>query len=155
MILYGWIHNIRKMKDITFFDLANQKIFCQCVLKGPSISKNGFVILSGEWKKINNLKEFHVSKILYESTSSEKINLTKDEFGESAQLKDRHMYLRQRHMQKNMKLRSDMFYFIRTIMHDVEFLEINTPILSIPTPEGARDFVVPSRYYDGKYYALY
>ena len=73
---------------------------------------------------------------------------------EDVRLKYRYLDLRSPEMQRKMKLRSDVLYEMRTIMREKDFEEIQTPILTVSSPEGARDYLVPSRVHKGKFYAL-
>ena len=73
---------------------------------------------------------------------------------EEVRNKYRYLYLRSSRMQKNLKLRSDVLHFLRNKMYDLGFTEVQTPILTASSPEGARDFLVPSRKFRGKFYAL-
>jgi aspartyl-tRNA synthetase len=76
------------------------------------------------------------------------------EIGEDHRMKYRYLDLRRARMQKNMILRHKVIKFIRDYLDERDFVEIETPILTKSTPEGARDYVVPSRLYPGKFFAL-
>lgn len=76
------------------------------------------------------------------------------ESSEELRLKYRYLDLRRPHMQKLLKRRSEFYRFIREYMYDHDFTEVTTPILANSSPEGARDFLVPSRLHPGKFYAL-
>src|SRR3989338_8871545 len=76
------------------------------------------------------------------------------EVGEENRLKYRYLDLSRERLKKNLVLRDKVIAFIREYLHKKDFIEIETPILTKSTPEGARDYVVPSRLYPGKFYAL-
>lgn len=76
------------------------------------------------------------------------------EVNEETRLTNRYLDLRKNRMQKNLRMRHEAIRFFRNYFSDKKFIEIETPLLTKSTPEGARDFVVPSRLYNGKFYAL-
>ncbi len=76
------------------------------------------------------------------------------EIGEENRLKYRYLDLRRDRLKKNLILRDKVVSFIRQYLHENDFIEVETPIITKSTPEGARDYVVPSRLYPGKFYAL-
>jgi len=80
--------------------------------------------------------------------------LTKDDVNEDLRLKYRYLDIRRTVMTKNLELRHKIINFIRNYLDEKQFLEVTTPMLTKSTPEGARDFIVPSRLHPGKFYAL-
>ncbi|HCT92108.1 MAG TPA: Asp-tRNA(Asn)/Glu-tRNA(Gln) amidotransferase GatCAB subunit C, partial [Lachnospiraceae bacterium] len=80
--------------------------------------------------------------------------VTSKEVREDVRLKYRYLDLRNRKVRDNMLLRSRVISFLREKMTEMGFVEIQTPILCASSPEGARDYIVPSRKYKGKFYAL-
>ena len=94
-------------------------------------------------------------KILNEAvTPVFEINDDGREVNEETRLTNRYLDLRRNRMQKNLRMRHEVIRFFRNYLSDKNFIEIETPLLTKSTPEGARDFVVPSRLYNGKFYAL-
>ncbi len=77
-----------------------------------------------------------------------------NEVNEEIRLKYRYLDMRSKKISNNIKLRSDVLHYLRNKMYDLGFTEVQTPILTASSPEGARDFVVPSRKFKGKFYAL-
>jgi len=82
------------------------------------------------------------------------INTDTKDINEESRLKYRYLDLRSARMQRNMRKRDEVQKFVRDYLHDEKFIEVETPILTKSTPEGARDYVVPSRLYPGNFYAL-
>ncbi len=82
------------------------------------------------------------------------INVDTKEVGEESRLKHRYLDLRSARMQRNMRKRDEVQKYVRDFLHDQKFIEVETPILTKSTPEGARDYVVPSRLYPNHFYAL-
>ena len=94
-------------------------------------------------------------KILNEAvTPVFEINNEGLEVNEETRLTNRYLDLRRNRLQKNLRMRHEVIRFFRNYLADKNFTEIETPLLTKSTPEGARDFVVPSRLYNGKFYAL-
>jgi aspartyl-tRNA synthetase len=168
VLLYGWVDTIRDHGKVAFIDLRDRSGKVQCVFdKLPKVTVESVVEITGKVTKrpeklINpNLKtgkvEIQVEKLTVLSPSVE-IPLPIDSDGleieELTRLKYRYLDLRRPRMNKNMQLRSKTTQFIRDWLTKRDFIEIETPILTKTTPEGARDFIVPSRLQQGKFYAL-
>ncbi|MFC1710214.1 amino acid--tRNA ligase-related protein [Patescibacteria group bacterium] len=168
VVLYGWIDTIRDHGKITFIDLRDRSGVIQCVGKDfPKLTNESVIEIEGvvqkRPEKLVNPKmetgsvEVSVEKLTVISEADE-IPLPLDtdglEIEEPARLKYRYLDLRRERMSKNIKLRSKVTQFIRNWLMERDFYEIETPILTKTTPEGARDFIVPSRYQKGKFYAL-
>ncbi len=108
-------------------------------------------------EKMNGNIELEIKRIkVLNESQTPPIDLSTDgkEIGEEVRLKYRYLDLRRSRLQKNIKLRHKIVKMIRDFLDENNFSEIETPILTKSTPEGARDYVVPSRLYQGKFYAL-
>lgn len=166
--LLGWVDTIRDHGKIAFIDLRDRSGKVQCVLdKLPKLSVESVVEILGTVSKrpeklINpNLEtgtvEIQVEKITMISAAKE-IPIPIDSDGldieEGTRLKYRYLDLRRPRMAKNIRIRSQVTNFIRNWLTQRDFVEIETPILTKTTPEGARDFIVPSRLQPGTFYAL-
>ena len=167
----GWIENIRDHGGVLFLDLRDNTETLQTVSNDDSLfvglSKESVVKLTGTIRKRDEetfnkrLKTGEVELLVdtLEVISPALHNLpfnimTSKEASEEVRLKYRYLDLRNEKVKENMKLRSDVLHFLRNKMYDLGFMEVQTPILTASSPEGARDFVVPSRNFKGKFYAL-
>ena len=170
----GWLHRRRDHGNLIFIDIRDHYGITQCVtendnkffsilekIKPESVLKiSGKVI--GREKGTENL-ELKTGKIEIQIQSLEILSNAKDlpipvfgeqNYPEDIRLKYRFLDLRREEMHKNIVLRSKVISFIRSEMLSLGFLEYQTPILTSSSPEGARDFLVPSRLNPGKFYAL-
>ena len=171
VVVSGWVENIRDHGGVLFLDLRDETSTLQTVsneddmVKG--IAKESVVKLTGKIRKreegtendristgnvemvVDSLEMLGscVHELPFEIMTSKQ---TKDD----VRLKYRYLDMRNEAVKKNMVLRSDILHFLRNKMYDLGFTEIQTPILTASSPEGARDFVVPSRLFKGKFYAL-
>ncbi|HPW34213.1 MAG TPA: aspartate--tRNA ligase [Candidatus Paceibacterota bacterium] len=175
--LCGWVDNRRDHGKIIFIDLRDRSGICQVVFgpwSGEELYKKA-QDLRNEWVvQINGLVKERpenlvnpnliTGKIEIEAKSLDILNesqtppfdVTGDgsEINEEVRMKYRYLDLRRPRLQKNINLRHSVVKFIRNFLSEREFIEIETPILTKSTPEGARDYVVPSRLYPGNFYAL-
>ncbi len=169
--LAGWVNTMRDHGGIVFIDLRDKYGLVQLTTHDDSlltsltresvISVKGKVVMRDEYNFNPKMKsgkievEIEELKVLskarnilpFEVEDSMKVS-------EELRLKYRYLDLRNEKMQEILKLRADMAYEVRTCMRDLGFIEVNTPILTVPSPEGARDYLVPSRVHKGKFYAL-
>ena len=166
--LLGWAKTIRDHGKITFVDLRDRSGQVQCVgNKLPKLSAESVVEIQGTVQKrpknlINkNLEtgavEVKISKLTVLAKAKElPLPLESDglEIEETVRLKYRYLDLRRARLTRNLKLRHRTTQFIRNWLAERDFIEIETPVLTKTTPEGARDFIVPSRLQPGKFYAL-
>ncbi len=167
----GWIENIRDHGGVLFLDLRDTTDTLQIVSNDDAmfahLSKESVIKVSGvirhRSEETYNPKlktgeiELLVSslEVLSRSLSVLPFDIrTSKKVSEDTRLKYRYLDLRNKEVQKNFKLRSDVLHFLRNKMYDLGFTEVQTPILTASSPEGARDFVVPSRNFKGKFYAL-
>ena len=171
----GWVEKIRDHGGVIFIDLRNDLEILQAVIE-PEEKKifeiaekirNEFVIeVSGVIRKrpkgTANQKmttgeiELFVKK-LHIFSKSKPMPFQLDEYskaGEEIRLKYRYLDLRRPEMHKNLVMRSDINHVVRNFLVNKGFLEIDTPMMTKATPEGARDFLIPSRLNQGKFYAL-
>ncbi len=174
IILSGWIHKKRDHGNLLFIDLRDHYGMTQCVIDNKNeyfsalekirletvIQIEG-VVIARTSETINkelatgsievSIKNFHVLG----STKELPLPVFSDqEYSEEIRLKYRYLDLRRKKLHQNIILRSNVISFIRKKMESLGFLEYQTPILTSSSPEGARDFLVPSRLNPGKFYAL-
>ena len=172
--LSGWLHRKRDHGNLLFVDLRDHYGITQCVIENnnkffPVLEKSrpetvikitGKVVKRSEATENLELKTGKIEiSIQSVNVLSEAKELPIPVFGEQdypedIRLKYRFLDLRREEMHKNIILRSKVISFIRTEMFKQGFLEYQTPILTSSSPEGARDFLVPSRLNPGKFYAL-
>ena len=172
--LSGWLHRKRDHGNLLFIDLRDHFGLTQCVIENnnqffPVLEKakpESVLTITGlvvkREKGTENL-ELNTGKIEVDIKSIKILSESKDlpmpvfgeqDYPEDIRLKYRFLDLRREQMHKNIVLRSEVISFIRNEMIKLGFLEYQTPILTSSSPEGARDFLVPSRLNPGKFYAL-
>lgn len=172
--LSGWVHRIRDHGGILFVDLRDHYGITQVLCDPDSPVFKEMEKVRSEWciRIDGNVKARDASLVnskiptgevevfvraLEVLGSSEELPLIvfgDQEYPEETRLKYRFLDLRREAMQDNMKMRSDVVSSIRKRMWGLNFREFQTPILTASSPEGARDFLVPSRLHPGKFYAL-
>ncbi len=174
--LAGWVNRRRDMGGVIFVDLRDRSGKTQVVVdasRSPSafetantirpeyvIQVSGIVELRPEGQLNPDMEtgdiELHVDTLtILNKSRTPPIPLDRDEaIDEALRLKYRYLDLRRPRLQRNMNIRHKAVKFIRDFLDERGFLEIETPILFKSTPEGARDYLVPSRVHPGKFYAL-
>ncbi|MAJ23963.1 MAG: aspartate--tRNA ligase [Rickettsiales bacterium] len=172
--LSGWMHSIRDHGGLIFIDLRDQLGVAQIVIDQNSplfkkvealklesvITISGKVILRSKETindkiktgnievLVNDLDIISKSEVLPFQVSSD------DNYNDELRLKNRFLDLRRERLKNNILLRSEIIQFIRNEMLKLDFIELQTPILTASSPEGARDYLVASRLHPGKFYAL-
>ncbi|QCZ36510.1 aspartate--tRNA ligase [Mycoplasma nasistruthionis] len=164
--LYGWVANKRRFGELNFVDLRDKFGITQLVFNTPiHFTKESVLKVTGKVvaRKDPNLDlstgqvEVLVSDYQVLSLSKEQLpfQIRDDiEVKEELRLEYRYLDLRRPVMQKNIKFRNDFIFALREFLQKNDFTEIETPILSKATPEGARDFLVPTRNDANQFYAL-
>lgn len=168
--LAGWVSKRRNLGSIVFIDLRDRYGITQITFDEAHTEvikdvRNEYVLwVKGEVsaKEVPNPKletgEIEVLvkevKVLNSSKTTPMIIADETDALEDLRLKYRYLDLRRPVLQKNLILRDKVTTIFRRVLHDHDFIEVETPILSKSTPEGARDYLVPSRLYNGKFYAL-
>lgn len=167
----GWVENIRDHGGVSFIDLRDMYGVLQVVLRDTTllegIKKEECICIEGivekrdadtyneklptgtielEAKKVTMLGQVY-AQLPFEVMTSKEVR-------EDVRLKYRYLDLRNEKVKDNILFRSKVIAFLRSKMTDMGFMEIQTPILCASSPEGARDYIVPSRKYKGKFYAL-
>jgi aspartyl-tRNA synthetase len=173
-ILSGWVHKKRDHGNLLFIDLRDHYGITQCIIDNKNehfsalekIKLETVIRIEGEVvartsETIN--KEHATGSIEVTIKNFNVLGSTKElplpvfsdqEYSEEIRLKYRYLDLRRKKFHQNIILRSNVISFIRKKMESLGFLEYQTPILTSSSPEGARDFLVPSRLNPGKFYAL-
>ncbi len=174
IVLSGWINKKRDHGNLLFLDLRDNYGLTQCVIdKRNTIFKKIEklpleTVIKIEGEVVERTKEtinssISTGEIEVSINTFEILGTTKElplpifsdqEYSEEIRLKYRFLDLRRKKIHQNIILRSKIISFIRTEMEKLGFLEFQTPILTSSSPEGARDFLVPSRLNPGKFYAL-
>ncbi len=174
--LMGWVQKRRNLGSLIFIDLRDRSGMMQVVFDEPVIGSEGFakagtlrseyvVAIVGKVQKrsaaVNeNLKTGDIEvfatelRVLSEAQTPPFPIESGVQTKEELRLKYRYLDLRRPDLQKNLMMRSRVMGVIRSFLQDEGFLEIETPILQKSTPEGARDYLVPSRVHPGSFYAL-
>ena len=170
----GWLHRKRDHGNLLFVDLRDHFGITQCVIENDNknfsvleklkpesvLSVSGKVIKREKGTENLDLKtgmiEVNIEsiEILSEAKDLPMPVFGEQDYPEDIRLKYRFLDLRRQEMHENIILRSQVISFIRSEMSKLDFLEFQTPILTSSSPEGARDFLVPSRLNPGKFYAL-
>ena len=173
--LSGWVSAVRDLGGIIFIELRDKTGFFQ-VVADPQINpevhavfsklKDEYVIqVKGKISKRppetynSELKtgeiEMYPSEVkIFSEAKLLPFELSSDDTKEDLRLKYRYLDIRRPQMTSNLKLRHDIVTAIRSYLNNAQFMEVETPILINTTPEGARDYLVPSRVQEGKFYAL-
>ncbi|MDD3614231.1 MAG: aspartate--tRNA ligase [Candidatus Pacebacteria bacterium] len=175
VLLKGWVDTRRDHGKLIFIDLRDKTGLVQVVFSPNSSTYEKAKELRGEWVvaiqgKVNerpkgmenpkietgNLEVEALDLTILNKSQNLPISIDTDgyEIGEEHRLRYRYLDLRRQRLQKNLRKRHEVILFMRNYLTERGFVEIETPILTKSTPEGARDYVVPSRLYHGKFYAL-
>ena len=171
----GWVQTIRDLGGLVFLDIRDMYGITQVVTSGEAkdvdfashIPIESTVTVYGTVKKRDEetvnpklktgLVEIKIEeiKVLGKKTKNIPFEInTNQEIREDLRLQYRYLDLRNERLQNNLKLRAQVLQFLRNQMQEQGFLEVQTPILTSSSPEGARDYLVPSRLHPGKFYAL-
>ena len=174
-IISGWVERVRDHGGVIFFDIRDASGLMQVVVdpddqalfkKSESIRMSFVLEITGSLRKrpegttnesLSSGELELVAKEINILSKSQPLPFQLDEHakvGEEIRLKYRYLDLRRPEMQANLKTRSHVNHVIRNHLIDEGFIEIETPMMARATPEGARDFLVPSRLYNQKFYAL-
>lgn len=171
----GWVDVRRDQGKMVFFDLRDAFGKVQCVVLSNSAAIETAKEMRPEWVlkvkgKVNARPEKNVNagvqngdievevleiEILNKSkTPPFEVNIDTAKVDEDLRMKYRYLDLRSERMQKNIRMRDKVITFFRDYMHKHDFIEIETPMLMKGTPEGSREYIVPSRIFPGNFYAL-
>ncbi|WP_213422880.1 aspartate--tRNA ligase [Bhargavaea massiliensis] len=176
VVLKGWVQRRRDLGGLIFVDLRDRTGIVQVVFN-PDFSgeamktgdrlRNEFVVevrgtvIGREENQVNpNLKTGRIEvqaeeiDIINEAKNPPFVIEDANQVGEEIRLKYRYLDLRRPEMYRTFKMRSDIMKTVRNYLDDNGFMEVETPYLTKSTPEGARDYLVPSRVHDGEFYAL-
>ena len=175
VVLYGWVHKLRDMGNLVFIDLRDREGLVQIVFSSEDrtlldlaktlkmeyvLGVQGTVRERGPEAKNSELPTGEVEvaverlKILNTSEVPPFVLADPPQASEELRLKYRYLDLRRPAMQRNVRLRHQASLCLRNFLSEKGFFEIETPFLTKSTPEGARDYLVPSREYKGRFFAL-
>ena len=170
--LYGWVQRKRNLGGLIFIDLRDRSGIIQLVvrpedkfydlassLKIESVIKAVGVISERESKNLNiptgEIEVIVKDLALINPSIDVPFEIGKDTTAlEDTRLKYRYLDIRRENIKNNLMLRHKVTMIARNFLSDLGFVEVETPILCVPTPEGARDYLVPSRVSNGRFYAL-
>ncbi len=167
----GWVHTIRDMGQIAFIELRDNTGLIQVVIDDhESVPKLGVEYVIKVCGKVRKRGERYINKRLETGTielgaeTIDVINESADlpfevkkdtsDINEELRLKHRYLDLRSQRMTANLKLRHNVLQFVRNFLDAEGFIEVDTPMLTKGTPEGAREFLVPSRLHPEEFYVL-
>ncbi len=173
VVLTGWVQRVRDIGQLVFVDVRDREGLAQVVFKAdrPGLMEEAkklrpeFVVgISGVVRRRTAVNpDLPTGEVEVEASALRVFAAAKvppfvvadpPQASEELRLKYRYLDLRRPKMQRNIRLRHEAALAVRNYMSRHGFLEIETPILANPTPEGARDFLVPSRFHKGRFYAL-
>ncbi len=171
VILSGWVENIRDHGGIIFVDLRDESGIVQLVSNDDHIfdglTRESVITVEGVIRKrseddynpniVTGTIELLVSCVKIHSKANSVLPFevkTSHEVSEELRLRYRYLDLRNKHLRGHINFRAKVLKFLRDKMDEFGFLEVQTPIITVSSPEGARDFVIPSRKFKGKFYAL-
>ncbi len=176
VLIKGWIDVRRDQGKMVFFDFRDMSGYIQGVVlpNRPEVIEiaktcrpETVVAVQGivnkrpernvQADKQNGDIELEVTKVEilnYAEPLPFEINVDTKDVNEETRLKYRYVDMRSARMQRNMRTRDAVVSYLRNALHDEKFIEVETPILTKSTPEGARDYIVPARLYPGTFYAL-
>ena len=174
----GWVHARRNMGKVAFLDLRDRTGLLQVVVVPAELDEasqaikdeirpefvlevTGIVQARGE-KQINpnmvtgTVEMLATSIKILNTAETPPFELDKDtmQYDEALRLEYRYLDLRSDRMQQNLRMRGKIFQFMRNTLTEQDFVEVETPVLTKGTPEGAREFIVPSRHHAGNFYVL-
>ena len=176
VVLMGWVHRRRDLGGVLFIHLRDREGVTQLVFRAdgdPAVHAKAEMLASEYVIAVEGLVERRSGDTVNAAIQTGEVEVVVDKIWilnesktppfpmeenvdvkEDARLKYRYVDLRRPHMQRNIILRSQIAFAVREVLTKLGFLEIETPFMTRSTPEGARDYLVPSRVNPGKFYAL-
>lgn len=174
VILNGWVAKERNLGSLNFVDVRDRTGICQVVFdsttdaelfeKAKSLRSEYVIAVKGTLRERSSINEqIPTGRVEVLAEELQILNTSEvppiyvrddDNVSEQMRLKYRALDLRKPRMQEILKVRSELYHLTREFFHEHGFIEVETPMLTKPTPEGARDYLVPSRVNPGSFYAL-